>query len=239
MNNKQLLCARVSISVLVLSSIFTIAIIIGPQFLQTSESIHYDYYDYQLEAEYPNFTSITCSEEFEGYCHNGGLCFYLEEEETAACICTANYSGKRCDKYLWYHWAMKKFAIQCSIENIKRLEQQKCMSCNVFTNDYYINFRAYVLALCHEMVPEEKTFQLKNKIRVPAFNRLYKSLKVYRLAIIIHEATRITAKNYEKISTKDFECCPHQYQNPSFFACFLLAIRIRQSFTEDFNLLNC
>ena len=90
MNSRQLLCARFSISVLVLSSIFTIAIIIGPHFLQTSEPIYYDYYEYQLEAEYPNFTSVTCSEEFEGYCHNGGLCFYVEEEETAAYICTEN-----------------------------------------------------------------------------------------------------------------------------------------------------
>ena len=121
MNTRQLLCARLSISVGVLSTIFIIAIIFGPKLLQTPTDSDYDYYDYNSEAanrsklettlgtaletrnRSGNYTSVICSDDFEGYCLNGGLCIYLEEENTAACICTGGYGGKRCQKYLWYH----------------------------------------------------------------------------------------------------------------------------------------
>ena len=104
MNNTQLLFARLSISVAVLSSVFIITIIIVPKFSHTTDSSYYDYYDYYAEDDNStNLTSVTCSDEFEGYCLNGGLCIYLEEESTAACICTGGYGGKRCEKYLWYH----------------------------------------------------------------------------------------------------------------------------------------
>ena len=32
---------------------------------------------------------------------NGGECFYLVDEDIAACNCTWMYGGKRCEKYLW------------------------------------------------------------------------------------------------------------------------------------------
>ncbi|MEO1765020.1 MAG: hypothetical protein AAFR83_24420 [Cyanobacteria bacterium J06629_18] len=83
MNNTQLLFARLSISVAVVSSVFIIAIIIVPKlFMQTSEPSYYDYYyDYYAEDDNStNFISVTCTEEFEDYCLNGGLCIYLSKK---------------------------------------------------------------------------------------------------------------------------------------------------------------
>ena len=89
MNNTQLLFARLSISVAVFSSVFIIAIIIVPKFMQTSEPSCFDYYDYYAEDDNrTNFISVTCTEDFEDYCLNSGLCIYLEKEYSAACIGT-------------------------------------------------------------------------------------------------------------------------------------------------------
>ena len=42
-----------------------------------------------------------CEKEYKKYCMNGGECFYLVDEDIAACNCTWTYGGKRCEKYLW------------------------------------------------------------------------------------------------------------------------------------------
>ena len=52
-----------------------------------------------------NFEGRTdCSPDYEGYCLNGGTCFYLLYEEVSACICPDPYGGKRCQKHRWYSW---------------------------------------------------------------------------------------------------------------------------------------
>ena len=42
-----------------------------------------------------------CDKEYKKYCMNGGECFYLVDEDIAACNCTWMYGRKRCEKYLW------------------------------------------------------------------------------------------------------------------------------------------
>ena len=42
-----------------------------------------------------------CEKEYKEYCMNGGECFYLVDEDIAACNCTWMYGGKRCEKYKW------------------------------------------------------------------------------------------------------------------------------------------
>ena len=42
-----------------------------------------------------------CEKEYKKYCMNGGECFYLVDEDIAACNCSLMYGGKRCEKYLW------------------------------------------------------------------------------------------------------------------------------------------
>ena len=43
----------------------------------------------------------SCEKKYKKYCLNGGECFYLVDEDIAACNCTWMYGGKRCEKYLW------------------------------------------------------------------------------------------------------------------------------------------
>ena len=49
----------------------------------------------EIESESP------CEKEYKKYCMNGGECFYLVDEDIAACNCTWMYGGKRCEKYKW------------------------------------------------------------------------------------------------------------------------------------------
>ena len=41
-----------------------------------------------------------CEKEYKRYCLIGGECFYLINEDIAACNCSWMYGGKRCEKYL-------------------------------------------------------------------------------------------------------------------------------------------
>ena len=79
--------------------------------------------------------------------------------------------------------------IKCSIEHLKRLEEQRSLSAKIYTRDERLIYRNYVLALCHEMAPSGKVNQLQPKIIIPRINQVYKKSKVYRLAMIIHEST--------------------------------------------------
>ena len=42
-----------------------------------------------------------CEKGYKKYCMNGGECFYLVDEDIAACNCTWMYGGKRYEKYMW------------------------------------------------------------------------------------------------------------------------------------------
>ena len=55
-------------------------------------------------------------------------------------------------------------------------------------------FRNCVLALCQEMTPILKIKQLQPKIIMPRIDQVYKKLKVYRLAMVIYESTRLIAE---------------------------------------------
>ena len=129
--------------------------------------------------------------------------------------------------------------IKCSLETLRRLEQQKCLSYKIFSRNDIIIFRSYVLALCHELKPTGQIYRLRNKIRVPRINGLYKRSKVYRLASIINESTRLIAQNYEQIATWAVEDCPCRYHHPSWVTCLLLAHKMKRTFPRDFDLLSC
>ena len=42
-----------------------------------------------------------CEKEYKKYCMDGGECYYLVDEDNAACNCTWMYGGQRCEKYMW------------------------------------------------------------------------------------------------------------------------------------------
>ena len=134
---------------------------------------------------------------------------------------------------------VNKVQIKCSIENLRRLEEQKRLSCKIFSGNEIIIFRSYVLALCHELKPTGKIYRLHNKIRAPSINWWYRRSKVYRLASIINESTRLIAQNYETIATWAVEDCLCRYQHPNWMACILLAYKMKRHFPREFDLLSC
>ena len=130
--------------------------------------------------------------------------------------------------------------IKCSIEHLKRLEEQRSLSAKIYTRDEKLIFRNYVVALCHEMAPSGKVNQLQPKIIIPRINQVYKKSKVYRLVMIIHESTRLIAENYERVwAGHAIEDCLHRYRHLSRIQCFLLALKFKQSFTDEFSYLRC
>ena len=83
--------------------------------------------------------------------------------------------------------------IKCSVEHLKRLEEERSLSAKSYTRDERLIFRNYVLSLCHEIAPYRKLTQLQPKIIIPEINQIYKKSKVYRLAMVVHEFTRLIA----------------------------------------------
>ena len=63
------------------------------------------FYTFQVNPKVEQHSEIKsespCKKEYKKYCLNGGECFYLVDEDIAACSCTWMYRGKRCEKYLW------------------------------------------------------------------------------------------------------------------------------------------
>ena len=46
-------------------------------------------------------SQVPCENEYEEYCLNGGVCYYLVGEKNVGCKCTWLHRGKRCEKYMW------------------------------------------------------------------------------------------------------------------------------------------
>ena len=122
--------------------------------------------------------------------------------------------------YLKMH--VENVYIKCSIEHLKLLEEQHSLSAKICTRDERIIFWNYVVALCHELVPSGKVNQLQPKIIIPRINQVYKKSKVYRLAMIIRESTRLIAENYERVwAGHAIVDCLQRYRHLSRIQCFL------------------
>ena len=92
------------------------------------------------------------------------------------------------------------------------------------------------MALCNEMAPSGKITQLQPKV----INQIYKKSKGYRLAMVIHESTRLIAENCERVwAGRAIEDCLHRYHHLSQIQCFLLALKFEQSFADEFSYLRC
>ena len=63
------------------------------------------FYTWQVKPKVEQHREIKsegpCEKEYKKYGMNGGECFYLVDEDFAACNCTWMYGGKRCEKYMW------------------------------------------------------------------------------------------------------------------------------------------
>ena len=64
------------------------------------------FYTYQVNPKVghhrENKSESPCGKEYKKYCLNGGVCYYLFDEDIVRCNCTWLYGGKRCEKYMWW-----------------------------------------------------------------------------------------------------------------------------------------
>ena len=124
--------------------------------------------------------------------------------------------------------------------NIQKDWKNNAHSQQKFIRDERLKFRNYVLALCHELTPSGKNTQLQPKSTRPRINQVYKMSKVYRLAMVIPESTRLITGNYERVwAGRAIEDCPHRYYHPNRNQCFLLALKFKQSYADQINYLKC
>ena len=98
-------------------------------------------------------TTPICPEDITSYCMNDGYCIYLEE-----CVNVRIFS------MVYPKMQVKNVYIKCSIEHLKRLEEQRSLSPKIYRRDERLIFWNYVLALCHEMAPSGKIIQLQQKL---------------------------------------------------------------------------
>ena len=123
---------------------------------------------------------------------------------------------------------------------MKRIEEQRSLSSKIYTRDERLFFWIYVLALCHEMAPSGEVKQLQPRIIKSRINQVYKKSKVYRLAMIIHESTRLIAENSERVwAGHAIGDCLHRYHHLRRIQSFLLTLKFKQSFADEFSYLKC
>ena len=136
--------------------------------------------------------------------------------------------------YLKMH--VENVYIRCSIEHLKRLEEQRSLSAKIYTRDERLIFRNYVLALSRN-----GTFRQNYPAPTEDYHKnVYEKSKVYRLAMVIYDSTRLIAENYERVwAGHAIEDCLHKYHHLSRIQCFLLALKFKQSFTDEYSYLGC
>ena len=79
----------------------TVLIVAVSLLAATGLCIHQVKSEMKVEQHSEIKSESSCEKEYKKYCMNGGECFYLVDEDIAACNCTWMYGGKRCEKYLW------------------------------------------------------------------------------------------------------------------------------------------
>ena len=100
-------------------------------------------------------------------------------------------------------------------------------------------FEQYVFTLCLTIVSGGRLERVKTKLRLPHFSTLYKNCKLYRLALIDREATRLIAHNHEVFTPGVKEDTLIIYHHPSILRTLLLALNHRICHRKAYTLLVC
>ena len=134
----------------------------------------------------------------------------------------------------------QEVSIECTIENLQKLQEQASLGRYVHSKDWYMIFRKYVLALIQVIVPSGTIEGIKHDITIPNhYLNCFRNCKIHRLAEIIHVSTCIIAKNHAIIFVGDVPNCSIEYSHPTFSNCIQLAQRFKYSFPEQYSLLTC
>ena len=114
---------------------------------------------------------------------------------------------------------VKSVLIRSTNENITRLQHQLR---EIGNPDSTIVFKQHVFTLCLTIVPGGRLERVKTKLRLPHFSTRYKNCRLYRLALIAREATRLNAHNHEVFTPGDKEDTLNIHHHPiSYEPCYL------------------
>ena len=100
-------------------------------------------------------------------------------------------------------------------------------------------FKQHVFTLCLTIVPGGRLERFKTKLRLPHFSTLYKNCKLYRLALVVRQDTRLIAHNHEVFTPGDKEDTLIIYHHPSLLRTLLLALHYRICHRKAYILLVC
>ena len=131
---------------------------------------------------------------------------------------------------------VKSVLIRCTNENITQLQHQLR---EIGNPDSTTVFKQHVFTLCLTIVPGGRLERVKTKLRLPHFSTLYKNCKLYRLALIVREVTRLIAHNHEVFTPGDKEDTLIIYHHPSLSRTLLLALRYGICHRKAYTLLVC
>ena len=133
--------------------------------------------------------------------------------------------------------------INCSLDDLRNLELKTLQHCRIYAKDKRIKYRNYVFGLCLQISAFNNPIRVENitqsKIRLPRHSILFSYSKIYRLAHIIHESTRILADYYSFLSLGDITDFSQGYHSVNFIRAIGLALKLKYFSTEDFDSLDC
>lgn len=98
---------------------------------------------------------------------------------------------------------VEKVFIRCTSKDLKKLDQIQHQK--IQHPDSATIFSQHVFALCLAINPEGRIEQVKDRLQMPKFSFFYKICKLYRVALIVREATRLIAHNYGTFTPGDQE----------------------------------
>ena len=131
------------------------------------------------------------------------------------------YIKNNCE-YLISEVMIESVLIRCTNEKINQLQQQLRETGN---SDSTTVPKQHLFTLRLTIVPGGRLERVKTKLRLPHFSTVYKNCKLYRLALIIREATRLIAHNHEVFTPGDKENTLIIYHHPSLLRTLLLALQ--------------
>ena len=126
--------------------------------------------------------------------------------------------------------------IPCTNENNNQLHHQLREVANPESTTV---FKQHVSTLCLTIVPGVRLERVNTMLRLPHFSTLYKNCKLYRLSLIIREATRLIAHNHGVFTPGDKEDTVIFYHHTSLLRTLLLALQHRICHRKAYNLLVC
>ena len=142
-------------------------------------------------------------EKFTGYCLNGGV--FL----------------RRSTSLQLQNRTVKEVKTSSFRLNICRLQEEQLLSQQVYSKDNQIKIVNYVLAFCHEIKPVGRLDRVRSQINVPEMSWFYKNIKVYLLARVVYEITRLIANN-ATFASAVMVIRPVRYTHPQIAHCLIL-----------------